>query len=101
MTRKDEPPPAPAPQPTPEEVSALAAYFAGFDAGYAKGLRAGARAGGVPPKAFGPIRAPAACDLFPVMAATEPDRLVTLFALCRVEHQANRRNGAPLGELAP
>ena len=87
-----------APDPTPEEQRLLDAYLKGFDAGYRKGMRRGRRAGGPPPKAFGPIRAPEVCDLFPEMAKTEPDRLVTLFALCRVEHQANRRNGAPLGE---
>ena len=89
MSRKDEP--------TPEDLD-VDAYFEAFEAGYRKGLRDGARAKGVPPKQFGPIRAPAVCDLFPEMAKAEPDRLVTLFALCRVEHQANRRNGAPLGE---
>lgn len=86
---------------SPEEQRVLDAYLKGFDAGYRKGLRSAARARAVPPKAFGPIRAPAVCDLFPVMAASEPDRLVTLFALCRAEHQANRRDGAPLGEIAP
>ena len=93
MSRKRD---EPTPERSPEDRD-VDAYFEAFEAGYRKGLRDGARAGGVPPKAFGPIRAPAVCDLFPVMAAAEPDRLVTLFALCRVEHQANRRNGAPLG----
>ena len=86
-------------EPTPEEQQRVSdAYLRGFDAGYRAGLRRGARATQPPPKAFGPIRAPAVCDLFPDMAKTEPDRLVTLFALCRATHQVNRRNGAPLGE---
>jgi hypothetical protein len=90
MSRKDEP--------EPEAQRVSDAYLRGFDAGYRAGLRRGSRDKPPPPKAFGPIRAPAVCDLFPVMAAAEPDRLVTLFALCRAAHQANRRNGAPLGE---
>jgi len=85
-------------EPEPEAKRLSDAYLRGFDAGWRARGRRVARAEAVPPKQFGPIRAPAVCDLFPDMAKTEPDRLVTLFALCRVEHQANRRNGAPLGE---
>lgn len=105
-----EPPEQPGPEDeaelSPEERARLEqarieGYLEGFDDGWQKGLRRGAASRDVPPKGFGPIRGPTTRDLFPVMAAEEPDRLVTLFALCRVEHQQNRRNGAPLGEIAP